>query len=297
MLARGRGAARAQDAYLFRRGRTCRPSTSSACATVGPYADEAALSALCRTRRRGHLRVRERAGRARSKSRVERGAGPSPRPSPSPSRRTVSSRRISCAGSAFPSPPYADVHDEQRPARCAVAQCKPPAILKTRRFGYDGKGQALIRNEDEAPAALAGDRRRSPPLLEGLVPFEREISVIVVRGQDGALKFYDPVENVHQNGILAISRVPARIAARLRRRGASRSPARSPRRSAMSACSAWRCSSAKARARACSSTRSRRACTIPAIGPSMPASSASSRTMSGPLPAGRSATRHATAMR
>jgi 5-(carboxyamino)imidazole ribonucleotide synthase len=87
-----------------------------------------------------------------------------------------------------------------------------PAILKTRRFGYDGKGQALVRNEAEALAALK-ELRCQPALIERLVAFEREISVLVVRGQDGALKFYDPVENVHQNGILAVSRVPARITA------------------------------------------------------------------------------------
>ena len=50
-----------------------------------------------------------------------------------------------------------------------------------------------------------------PPVIERLLTFEREISVIVVRGQNGEMKFYDPVENVHQSGILAISRVPARI--------------------------------------------------------------------------------------
>jgi 5-(carboxyamino)imidazole ribonucleotide synthase len=85
-----------------------------------------------------------------------------------------------------------------------------PAILKTRRFGYDGKGQALVRNEAEALAALQ-ELRGQPALIERLVAFEREISVLVVRGEDGTLKFYDPVENVHQNGILAVSRVPARI--------------------------------------------------------------------------------------
>ena len=88
--------------------------------------------------------------------------------------------------------------------------CKLPAILKTRRFGYDGKGQALVRSEKEAFAALK-ELGGQPAVIERLVTFEREISVIVVRGQDGEMKFYDPVENVHQNGILAISRVPARI--------------------------------------------------------------------------------------
>jgi 5-(carboxyamino)imidazole ribonucleotide synthase len=103
----------------------------------------------------------------------------------------------------------ADVHDEQS-LREALGHVPLPAILKTRRLGYDGKGQALVRSEKEAAAALKA-LRGQPALIESLVAFEREISVVAVRGQDGALHFYDPVENVHQNGILAISRVPARI--------------------------------------------------------------------------------------
>jgi 5-(carboxyamino)imidazole ribonucleotide synthase len=114
-------------------------------------------------------------------------------------------------GLGIPVADYADVHDEGS-LREALARVRLPAILKTRRFGYDGKGQALVRNEAEALAALK-ELRCQPALIERLVAFEREISVLVVRGQDGALKFYDPVENVHQNGILAVSRVPARITA------------------------------------------------------------------------------------
>ena len=178
--------------------------------------------------------------------------------------------------------------------------CKLPAILKTRRFGYDGKGQALVRSEKEAFAALKELGGR-PAVIERLVTFEREISVIVVRGQDGEMKFYDPVENVHQNGILAISRVPARIHDDCAEE-ARGSPARSPGRSAMSACSASRCFSVGAtvlgtKFLACSSTRSRHESIIPATGPSTPASSASSRTTFAPLPAGRSAARNATATR
>ena len=112
-------------------------------------------------------------------------------------------------GLGIPVADYADVHDEQS-LRDALARVKLPAILKTRRFGYDGKGQALVRGEAEAFAALK-QLGGLPAIIERLVTFEREISVIVVRGQDGEMKFYDPVENVHQNGILAISRVPARI--------------------------------------------------------------------------------------
>ena len=105
--------------------------------------------------------------------------------------------------------PYARV-DGLEDLRAALPRVRVPALLKTRRFGYDGKGQILIRAEDEIPAALEA-LGHAPALVEGVVAFEREISVIVVRGRDGALQFYDPVENVHQGGILAISRAPARI--------------------------------------------------------------------------------------
>jgi 5-(carboxyamino)imidazole ribonucleotide synthase len=114
-------------------------------------------------------------------------------------------------GLGIPVADFADAHDEQT-LLDALASVGLPGILKTRRFGYDGKGQALIRREEEAVAAFK-ELGGQPALIERLVAFEREISVIVVRGQDGGVKFYDPVENVHQNGILAISRVPARISA------------------------------------------------------------------------------------
>jgi 5-(carboxyamino)imidazole ribonucleotide synthase len=112
-------------------------------------------------------------------------------------------------GLGIPVAPYARI-DSVDDLRAALARVRIPALLKTRRFGYDGKGQILIRGEDEIAAALEAIGQ-APALVEGIVPFEREISVIVVRGQDGAMQFYDPVENVHENGILAISRAPARI--------------------------------------------------------------------------------------
>jgi 5-(carboxyamino)imidazole ribonucleotide synthase len=85
-----------------------------------------------------------------------------------------------------------------------------PAILKSRRLGYDGKGQARIADQDEAAAAF---RRFGavPCIVESLVPFQLEISVIVARGQDGAMAVYDPVENRHANHILARTVVPAQI--------------------------------------------------------------------------------------
>jgi 5-(carboxyamino)imidazole ribonucleotide synthase len=92
----------------------------------------------------------------------------------------------------------------------ALSHIKLPALLKTRRLGYDGKGQVPIGDADDAESAwraIGG----VPAVVESVVPFEREVSVIAVRGQDGEVRYYDPVENVHQNGILAISRVPAAI--------------------------------------------------------------------------------------
>ena len=85
-----------------------------------------------------------------------------------------------------------------------------PAIIKTRRFGYDGKGQARLKDvadADEAWASIAWE----PAVLEGFVDFEREFSLLIVRGADGAMASWDPVLNVHEDGILALSTVPAAL--------------------------------------------------------------------------------------
>jgi 5-(carboxyamino)imidazole ribonucleotide synthase len=86
----------------------------------------------------------------------------------------------------------------------AIAAIGLPAVLKTRRLGYDGKGQAVLRGADDV--AKAWDRLgQRPLLLEAFVPFEREISCIGVRGQRGELAFYPVAENVHRDGILRTS--------------------------------------------------------------------------------------------
>ncbi|MGL4286553.1 MAG: 5-(carboxyamino)imidazole ribonucleotide synthase [Phreatobacter sp.] len=107
-------------------------------------------------------------------------------------------------------PDFEPVDDEADLER-ALSRLGRPAVLKTRRFGYDGKGQAVIRDGDDAAAAFSSIGRQ-PAILEAFVPFTREISVIVVRGADGEIRHYDPVENVHRDGILRTSTVPARIA-------------------------------------------------------------------------------------
>jgi 5-(carboxyamino)imidazole ribonucleotide synthase len=87
-----------------------------------------------------------------------------------------------------------------------------PCILKTRCFGYDGKGQAAIRERRELSAAWTAIAAR-PAILESLIPFSSELSVIVARGPDGSLVCFDVPENRHENHILRASTVPARIAA------------------------------------------------------------------------------------
>ncbi len=97
----------------------------------------------------------------------------------------------------------------------ALSATGTPAILKTRRFGYDGKGQARIMAPDGAEAAFAS-LSGAPAIAEGFVDFSREISVIAARGQDGAVAVFDPGENVHHDGILSTTTVPAAISATLR---------------------------------------------------------------------------------
>jgi 5-(carboxyamino)imidazole ribonucleotide synthase len=94
--------------------------------------------------------------------------------------------------------------------RAAVAAVGLPAVLKTTRLGYDGRGQAVLRRAGDAEAAF--DRLQPKPLvLEAFVPFRAEVSAIVARGADGALAVFDAVENRHRDHILDMSLAPARV--------------------------------------------------------------------------------------
>jgi 5-(carboxyamino)imidazole ribonucleotide synthase len=90
----------------------------------------------------------------------------------------------------------------------AVATIGLPAVLKTRTQGYDGKGQRVLRRKVDLDAAYAaiGDR---PLLLEGFVPFERELSIIAARSLTGETAYWPLIENVHRDGILRLSIAPA----------------------------------------------------------------------------------------
>jgi 5-(carboxyamino)imidazole ribonucleotide synthase len=91
----------------------------------------------------------------------------------------------------------------------ALAAVGKPAVLKTRRFGYDGKGQIMVR--DGGDPAMFDELGGQPQILEAFVPFEREISVVAARGHDGAIESFDVIENEHADHILKTSRVPANV--------------------------------------------------------------------------------------
>lgn len=105
--------------------------------------------------------------------------------------------------------PFADVPDATA-MEAAVANIGAPSILKTRRFGYDGKGQARLRDAADATAAYA-DMNGAPAVLEGFVDFTYEVSVIAARSLSGEVACFDPGENVHRDGILHTTTVPARL--------------------------------------------------------------------------------------
>ena len=105
--------------------------------------------------------------------------------------------------------PFADVQNADDLAK-AIETIGTPAILKTRQMGYDGKGQARIMSPADTGAALA-DMAGAPAILEGFITFSHEVSVIGARAADGAVSCYDPGENVHVNGILRSTTVPAKL--------------------------------------------------------------------------------------
>jgi 5-(carboxyamino)imidazole ribonucleotide synthase len=92
----------------------------------------------------------------------------------------------------------------------ALAKIGRPAVLKTRRFGYDGKGQAAIQNGAD-PAAAWREVGEQPCIVEAFVPFAREVSVVAARARDGGIECFDVTENEHRDHILRISRVPAAL--------------------------------------------------------------------------------------
>jgi 5-(carboxyamino)imidazole ribonucleotide synthase len=106
----------------------------------------------------------------------------------------------------IPTTHYAAV-DSRESLDAAVRLIGLPGVLKTRRLGYDGKGQFVLRKPADLDAAWAA-LGKSPLLYENLVPFDAEVSIIAVRGLDGQVAFYPLNLNVHREGILRLTRAP-----------------------------------------------------------------------------------------
>jgi 5-(carboxyamino)imidazole ribonucleotide synthase len=118
----------------------------------------------------------------------------------------LAEKDFACAQGAGTAP-YAKV-DGEADFAAALAATGLPAILKTRRLGYDGKGQRVIRQADDLPSAwqeLGG----VPAILEGFVDFDYEASVLIARGVDGATRAFPVARNSHRDGILRRSEAPA----------------------------------------------------------------------------------------
>jgi 5-(carboxyamino)imidazole ribonucleotide synthase len=130
---------------------------------------------------------------------------------PSPQALSVAQDRLHektlCLELGIPTAPFAAVSD-QAELEAAIAKLGLPAVLKTRRLGYDGKGQRVLRHAADAALAFR-ELGAVPSILERFVEFERELSVIAVRGTDGRTGYYPLIENQHQNGILRLSLAPA----------------------------------------------------------------------------------------
>ncbi|MDV3469163.1 5-(carboxyamino)imidazole ribonucleotide synthase [Stenotrophomonas sp. C3(2023)] len=115
----------------------------------------------------------------------------------------------------IPLPPFADIRSRDELA-ASVAAFGLPCILKTRRLGYDGKGQFRLRSEadiDAAWAALGDQVERTGLILEGFVAFQREVSVVAVRGRDGSFQAWPVTGNWHVDGVLSASVAPAVLTA------------------------------------------------------------------------------------
>jgi 5-(carboxyamino)imidazole ribonucleotide synthase len=101
--------------------------------------------------------------------------------------------------------------DSQADLEAALADFGGKGVLKTCRLGYDGKGQRVFRSPDDSPAGAYEALGSVPLILESFVPFEREMSIIAARATDGTVRCYDPAENIHRDGILHTSTLPAAI--------------------------------------------------------------------------------------
>jgi 5-(carboxyamino)imidazole ribonucleotide synthase len=138
---------------------------------------------------------------------------------PSPITLRISQDRVAektfLNGAGVATAPWASIEDLQSLA-AAAERIGLPAVLKTTRLGYDGKGQATLRDPCDLPGAFA-TLSPKPLILERFVDFAQEISVVAARGEDGSYAAFDTVENRHRDHILDLTLAPARIPAAVAR--------------------------------------------------------------------------------
>lgn len=178
----------------------------AAWSVVAPYSDEAALAAFAA---RCAIVTYEFENVPAATARTLQAHGAIVRPGPQALE--VSQDRLLekqfLAGLGARTAPFAAVEDAAS-LQAAITGVGLPAILKTRRLGYDGKGQVRLNTLGDAPEALAAVQG-APAILEGFVRFAREVSIIAARGADGTMAFYPLSENEHAGGVLQRARSPA----------------------------------------------------------------------------------------
>src|SRR6202043_3638136 len=116
----------------------------------------------------------------------------------------------------LPTTPYREVHSLED-LESAVSELACPAVLKTAAFGYDGKGQFRIDSAERVSEAWNAIGRQEA-VLEAFIDFDREISVVAARGDDGQFVHYGAIENQHSRHILDVSIAPARVPAEISNR-------------------------------------------------------------------------------
>ncbi|MBX9760215.1 MAG: 5-(carboxyamino)imidazole ribonucleotide synthase [Beijerinckiaceae bacterium] len=176
--------------------------------TLAPYEDEAALAAFAESVAVVTYEFENVPAQTAAVLEAHRPVLPRPQALASTQDRLVEKQFLNSLGIA--TAPFLQVDDAGALAR-ALAQLGRPSILKTRRLGYDGKGQAMVRDGADL-AAVFRSIGGQPAILEGVVPFAREVSVVAARGRDGSFAAFDVCENEHEHHILSLTRAPARIA-------------------------------------------------------------------------------------
>lgn len=172
---------------------------------IAPYEDEAALADFAARVRRVTYEFENVPAATAAFLAARLPVHPNPKALAETQDRAVEKRFLN--GIGIPTAPFREVNSVGDLTK-ALQELGRPAVLKTRRFGYDGKGQVMFKDGMD-PAEAFKTVGEAPCVLEGFVPFIREVSVVGARAEDGAFAAYDVCENVHEHHILARTVVPA----------------------------------------------------------------------------------------